>query len=1232
MKPFLSALWVAGLLLAGCSQKESYEIYTYQWNEAEGYSWASLPEITAAKTGFTTVSPEWSGIDFVNSLTDDQIAWNRNLLNGSGVAAGDVTGNGYPDLYFCRLDGPNVLYENLGGMKFRDITEKSGMALPDQFSTGALMADMNGNGRLDIIVTASGSPNKLFLNQGEGVFTDSGQDLSAGQTWGSTSAAIGDLTGNGAPDLYITNFKHRSVRDLYWNENTMQHIVEHLGDNEFRVRPKFEGHYQLDIRDDTLIWFELGEPDLLFFNDGDGNLTHIPLDSGVFSDTDGEPVQELYPDWGLDVRLFDLSGNGLTDIYVANDFESPDRIWLNQGDGSFRALPDLAIRKSSLSAMAIDFSDINRNGLTDFFVVEMLSRSHEMRQRQMSTLAPSRQQAGVYDDRPQFLGNTLYLNRGDTTWAEISEYAGVRRSEWSWSTLFMDVNLNGYEDILITNGHYFDVQDTDANTAIGVLLSRGRLSGERYMLEYPRLLNENIAFRNNGDLTFTDVSKEWGFASLDISHGMAFADLNNDGYQDIIINRVDEPAVLLKNTSGANRLAVRLKGKAPNTSGIGAKIFVEGGPVSQHKEISSGISYVSSSDYAATFAAGNADRLHIRVEWPDGTQSVVNDALPNRIYEIDQAVSEPRPVVDVSREETEPLFRQETASSLSHRQLAYDDFERQPLLPMRLSRKGPHLSVLDADSGPVIITGSSPNDPEVQVQIHRTAGEQGLGPGSAQDISADFGAYESAAAAGWTDRQGRHHIITAYSNYRHDAEDAPAAVYTITDGGRTEVKQVIPGFGAVPGAVSLADYTGNGFPDLLITGSVIPGRYPVPASSKLYRNDGGTFVPDDANNARLESIGLIGSGMFSDLTGNGRPELLLAERWGTLRVFSPDDQLQYFEITEELGFDQYKGWWNSIATGDLTGNGRLDIVATNWGLNHLYASAEGGNPMIFYDDFTVTGNVSILEAYYDDEIGGIVPRRNFEMLSRNPPYVRNRARTFTRFAGMQLNDLTQESLSEYKMVTADSFEHMFFLQDENGQFQSRVLPPEAQFAPAFDIVIADFTGDGNEDVFLTQNFFAYIPETPRNDAGRGLLLKGDGTGALEAVAGQDSGILIYGEQRSAAAADFTGDGRLDLIAGQNGAETIILKNTGAEPGLAVHLQGPNENPQAIGAKVRMVNDDGRKGPVREIQAGSGYRSQSSLIPILGGSARAVSVEIRWPDGFTETAEIPAGARKITVTR
>ena len=1233
----MASKWQFGLLsigliylLSGCRQDSSYIVMTHDWISEGNYEWAELPIYKRGSDGFEEVPFSHSHVFFMNQLTDDQIAENRNLLNGSGVAVADVTGNGFPDIYFSRLNGPNILYENLGGFQFRDITEKAGIALEDQFSTGVLFHDLNGNGYQDLVVTSIDGPNRLFFNRGDGTFDEQPGALATDRNYGSKSIGVGDLNGNGAPDLYIVNYKLRSVRDIYPNEFDFQHILQEV-DGEFQLRPKFVDHYLLEQRDQFILWFETGEPDLIFFNDGLGNFKQADLTSGIFLTENGEPITEPLNDWGLHVRIDDINQNGLQDIYVANDFESKDRIWINQGNGTFQSLPTLAKRKSSLSSMAVEFMDINRDGFRDFFVVEMLSRSHSLRHKQMSTMAPSPQPLGVVKNRPQYLGNTLFLNRGDGTYAEISEYAGLRRSDWSWSIATMDVTLNGFEDILVTNGHYLDVQDSDANLYIRSQIESGQMDMSRIMLNYRRLLNQNAAFQNNGDLTFSDVSTGWGFKDRDISHGMALADLNNNGYLDLVVNRLGAEAAIYRNRSNRSRIIVRLEGELPNSSGTGSKITVEGGPVLQEKWVAGGGGYLSSSDATHMFAASdNSDELlAVTVEWPDGRVSRLTDLHPNRIYKIKQhSAVTPEPVEPPKQEPLKTLFS-DGSDILNHfhRQNEFNEMERQPLLSKKPSQYGPGVTFLDLNGNgydELLITNAANGVLSKFSYQPETSSWQEV---SLNDFELD--GFEQSAIAGWTDLQGRTHMITGISNYQDRGANLPAAIYHIIDGNQSHKIQTLNGFGSTVGSVTLGDFNGNGFPDLFLGGAITPGRYPEPASSRLYINQGDYFEPYELNRQVFDNIGLISGALFSDLNGDGKPELLLSEFWGTLRVFAWENN-RIVETTSNYGFEKYRGWWTSVVTGDFTGNGKMDIVGLNWGENHEYMYTDDGWNHIFYDDMNQDGLINIIEAYHSNEIGGIVPRRGFAYLTQNPPFVGRRVQSFQQYSESTLEQILGRTLNNYQKVSANTYSHMIFIQQDDGSLKPNKLPQEAQFSPAFQGLIADFTGDGNQDLFLTQNYFSYRDDIPRNDAGRGLLLTGDGTGALKPIPGQESGIRIYGDQRGAAYSDINHNGRLDIAVGQNGYQTAILMNESAEPGLRVRLKGTSGNPSAIGAQLWARYADGTNGPVSEVQAGAGFRSQNSLTKVLAKPKPIVAVIVRWPDGKISESEVREGDREMVI--
>lgn len=1211
-----------------CAEQKLREVHDKSWETSDGYRFAELPRIKDGDPGFKQLSAGITGIDFENHLSDSSIVKNRNLLNGSGVAIADITGNGFPDIYFTRLDGSNVLYENLGGWQFRDITDKAGLALPNQYSTGAVFADLNGNGLKDLVVTSNDASNKVFVNNGDATFTEKKGALATSRNYGSTSIGIADLNGNGALDIYISNYKERSVRDIYPYENRFRNIVKEV-DGEFEVREQFADHYRLDFRDTFLIWFETGEPDLLFLNNGDGSFEKADITSGILKDERGEPITEPLLDWGLHVKITDINNNGLPDIYVANDFETPDRIWLNQGDGTFRALPRLAKRKSSLSSMAVDFSDINRNGYLDYFVVEMLSRSHVMRHRQMGTMAPSPQPIGAVENRPQYLGNTLFLNRGDQTYAEISEFAGVRRSEWSWSTLFLDMTLDGYEDILVTTGHYLDVQDSDANNRMQQLISMGRLDQAESMLIYPQLENQNVIFQNNHDLTFTDKSDEWGFQGKDISHGMALADLDGDGIPDLVVNKLGSPAGVYKNTVSGSRIAVRLKGESPNTEAIGSKIYVDADHIpKQQKQVISGGAYLSGSDTQYVFATLDDEKpVTIRVVWPDGQESTIKDAMPNHIYEIDQTeIETTRKKEEEISEEHSPYFSDISGElGAEHKQTKFNDMERQPLLPWRLSQPGPALSWLDVNGN------QSPELIITQGEGHAVTIKQNTGDGQFRDYHAS----ELEVTSESTQNEitplpsisGEPGFLISQSNYRDGSQERPSArLFRLRDG-ELRLTHEFPGGAAEAGPAAFADYTGNGYPDLFLGSRTYPGFYPFPPSSRLFVQDENGWSKDEENSEVLENTGIITDAVFSDIDGDGTPELILSEFWGSPRVFKTDNG-EFREVTAKYGLEEYKGWWNTVTTADVNGNGRLDIIAGNWGTNHLYKATPDQPNYLYYGDFTGDNTPELLEAYYDDEVGGIVPRRGLSVLAEHVPHIKNRVRTYETYSVSTLEEIIGPEIQQARRFEAGYLKHTVFINTGSG-FEARPLPEKAQFAPVFDIAAADLTGNGYEDLYLAQNFFAYHLETPRSDAGRSLLLENDGSGNFRATPGKQSGLKVYGEQRSIALGDINQNGRVDVAIGQNANQVKLFRNDYAERGLKVTLQ-PQLNEHTIaGTRIRPIYRDDTSGPVREVR--SHYGSFSAEL-IFGRKNEIQAFEVTWPDNTTMRQPVEGQPDEIIINK
>ncbi|HUR46716.1 MAG TPA: CRTAC1 family protein, partial [Candidatus Saccharimonadales bacterium] len=463
--------------------------------------------------------------------------------------------------------------------------------------------------------------------------------------------------------------------------------------------------------------------------------------------------------------------------------------------------------------------------------------------------------------------------------------------------------------------------------------------------------------------------------------------------------------------------------------------------------------------------------------------------------------------------------------------------------------------------------------------------------------------------------------------YEENLDTAPSV--EISNFATQKSEAPIAGSDSSVGPLALADYEGNNTLGLFVGGNVVPGRYPAPASSRLFRRSENKWVLDEANTKLLANIGLVNAALWSDLDGDGWPELILACEWGPIRIFS-NQHGKLWEETEAMGLSVNTGLWQSVAVADVNGDGKLDIIAGNWGLNSAWHASPAQPLTLVYGDLAGRNTSDILETEYDNRTEALVPRGLRDTLAVSLPFLTARFPSHAAWSKASLKDVLQEHEPSSHRVTAKTLASTIFL-NRNGKFEARPLPAEAQFSPTLGIAVADFDGDGHEDLFLAQNFFAFPTEDSRQDASRGLLLRGDGHGGFESVPGQRSGLKLYGEQRGAAVADYDHDGRPDLVVTQNGAATHLFHNTTGRPGLRIRLHGPEGNPDAIGARVRLKFASGL-GPVREIHAGSGYWSQDSSTIVLAAPTTPLAVEVLWPGGHRTETPVPPAAKEMHINR
>jgi hypothetical protein len=1192
------------------------------WQQAPGYRWRELV-VPRGKAGFTPVQANRSQVAFQNTVSEAALLRNRILGQGAGVAIGDVDSDGLVDVFFGRTEGCNALYRNLGDWRFEDITARAGVGACDRYTTGATFADIDSDRDLDLVLLATNGPNAFFVNDGHGVFAER-RDLGLDTTGrGGTTITMADVDGDGRLDMYVANYKSWFIDDsIPPQERGPGEMVRQVAANRYEVTERFRDYYKLVMRPDMggLRLTTRADPDELYLNTG-GSFTRVATASG-FLDADGKALTEAPESFGLTARFVDLDGDRAPDLYVANDFEDADELWFNDGKGRFRRAPWTAQRQQSNASMGVDVADVNADGLPDLFVVDMLSKDTRRLKMQTPTHTAFAKTPADFAMLLQHQRNTLYLNRGDRTFAEVAALAGVQASGWSWSTVFLDADLDGWQDILITAGHLWDIMDADTHERLQARMPE--FDFRRFRWQFPALRLTNVAYRNRGDLTFEDVSDAWNFSGDEaISHAMATGDLDGDGDLDVVINRLGSPALVLRNDATAPRVAVRLIGDAPNTRAIGARIRLLGGAVPlQEKEVSAGGIYMSHSDEQAAFAMGRSDSATIVVDWRDGRQTVIPAVRGNRLYEISQQSADmPRPRVDSV---SPPLFVDASAALGAHKHVdpPFDDWQRQLLLPNSLAYLGPGVAWFDydrdGDEDLFVGAGKGGRLGVFRNDRGRLAPQTTAGPVAPQDFTSVLGM--SAGSAG--------RILAGVASWEGNVA---ASVIAIEPRGTPRSDAVVEGLESSAGALALGDYDSDGDLDLFVGGRALPAQFPRAASSALYRNDNGRFTVDTTRSAALQRVGLVSAASFADLDNDGDADLLLAREWDSILLLL--NQSGRFEPAPATwGLARWTSRWNGIATGDLDGDGRLDIVATSWGRNTM-TPADSARPLVMlHGPFGARGEEELLLAREDPRVRALVPLNGFGRVRAGVADVPDRIRTFAQYADASVEQVLGAGIAQAERKPVVSLDHMVFLNRGN-RFEGIALPLEAQFAPAFYAGIADFTGDGREDVFLTQNFTPTAMGLPRYDAGRGLVLAGDGKGGLRALSGAQSGVIVYGDQRGAGYTDFDNDGRLDLAIAQNSATTRLFRNASAKPGLRVRLRGGLSNPDAIGAQVRLVYGD-RFGPVREIQAGSGYWSQNGAVQVFGleegGTPSAVWV--RWPGGAETRVPVPLNAKEVVVAR
>ena len=1164
---------------------------------------------------FSELDAKVSGIDFINPIDTDHPLKRlyTSAFGGGGVAAGDVDGDGRCDLYFVSGARENRLYRNLGEGEFADITGEAGVGGGEAWGGGAALVDIDADGDLDIYVCNYESQHQLFLNDGKGKFSESARALGLDQSGAFLMAAFADYDNDGDLDVYLLGHRH------YRPGGRPAQDVTVVKDGKLQMLPQYEDYYGIMWRGGKNFEINnIGASDRLLRNDG-----------GRFRDVTALAGISMARNQGNSVTWWDFNHDGLPDIYVGNDFEDPDLLYRNNGNGTFTDVAKQQLPHTAWFTMGADCGDINNDGLMDFLAADMAGTTHYKSKTTMGAMGQSTwfmQNA----DPPQYMRNCLYVNTGTGRFMDAAPMSGLASSDWSWAVKFGDLDCDGRIDVFIANGMTRNFNDSDNPLHLEKLV--GRTEWDLYE-GTPARPERNLAFRNRGDFDFVDESEIWGLGRKAISYAAAYFDLEGDGDLDLVVANLDEPPTIhLNDGQDGARVALRLGGEGGNRFGIGASVRLRTKNGLQIRQFNPMRGFSSCDEPLVHFGLGDATVIdELEVTWPGGKVSAFKNLRADRFYTIAESTAADA-VVEGDQPAQTMFGKSDVMRGVRHWEMPFDDFSLQPLLPNRLSQLGPGMACgdVDGDGDADFYLGGCAGYLG-QLLINDGAGRfepRSFSAGEPHKASEDLGALMFDSDG---DGDLDLYVVSGSIEARPQHDSYGDRLYLNDGKGKFSAAEfgVLPGNADSGSVVAAADYDRDGDLDLFKHSRVIPGQYPVTPRSRLLENRDGRFSDVTYKVPALGKSGLVTGALWSDADGDGWVDLLVSNEWGTVKFFR-NEQGSLADASTEAGLDGLLGWWTGINGGDFDNDGDIDYLVTNFGLNTKYRATVEAPELLYYGDVDGTGRRRLIEAGFEGDV--CYPHRGFSCSSNAMPSVGVKLKTYHLFASSKLAEVySPDRLKGAQRFQVNTLETGVLINDGGAKFRFRPLPRMAQIAPAFGSAIFDANADGNLDIYLVQNFFGPQIETRPMDGGLSVLLVGDGKGGFSPVAARDSGLVVAQDAKSLAMTDLAGDGRPDLVIGVNDGPVLVFDNLGSATPISVRLAGPRGNRSGIGARVTLEFGNGAQ-RVGEITAGGGYLSQST--PTLYFSpprgTRAEKISVRWPDGKTTSSAIGQQSREVLV--